>query len=59
MTPLEMDDMYSKIKDIHQMMKDVWTSLKMGDPNDDAKDFMMNIAANLFANKIEGNVGKR
>lgn len=34
MTPLEMDDMYSKIKDIHQMMKDIWTSLKMGDPNE-------------------------
>lgn len=35
------------------MIKDIWISLKQGDPNDDAKDFMMNIIANLFANKIE------
>lgn len=41
------------------MVKDIWTSLKQGDPNDDIKDFWMNIIANLFANKIEGNVGKR
>lgn len=53
MTSLEEDDMYAKIKDIHKMVKDIWISLKQGDPNDDIKDFLMNIAANLAANKIE------
>ena len=35
------------------MLRDIWTSLKMGDPNDDLKDFTMNVIANLAANKVE------
>lgn len=35
------------------MLRDIWTSLKMGDPNDDVKDFTMNVLANLAANKVE------
>jgi hypothetical protein len=53
MTPVEEDDMYAKIKDIHKMVKDIWISLIEGDPKDDIKDFTLNILANLFANKVE------
>jgi hypothetical protein len=35
------------------MLRDIWTSLIQGSPNDDVKDFVMNIFANLYANKIE------
>lgn len=53
MTKIEEDDMYAKIKDIHKIIKDIWASLEQGNPNNDVKDFLMNIIANLAANKIE------
>ena len=51
MTQLEQDDMYSKIKDIHRMVSDIWTSLKQGNPNDDIKDFIINVIANQFGRR--------
>lgn len=51
MTQLEQDDMYSKIKDIHRMVSDIWTSLKQGSPNDDLKDFIINVIANQIGRR--------
>ena len=53
MTKNEEDELLTLVRDNNKMIKDIWTSLKFGDPNDDVKDFVMNIIANLFANKIE------
>ena len=51
MTDLEFDDMYSKIKDIHKMVSEIWISLKQGNPDDDVKDFIINVIANQFGRK--------
>jgi hypothetical protein len=51
MTQLEQDDMYSKIKDIHKMISDIWVSLKQGNPNDDVKDFIINVIANQIGGR--------
>lgn len=51
MTQLEIDDMYSKIKDIHKMISEIWISLKCGNPNDDIKDFIMNVIANQIGKR--------
>ena len=53
MTRNEEIELLTLIRDNNKMIKDIWTSLIQGNPNDDVKDFVMNIMANLFANKIE------
>lgn len=53
MTRNEEEELLTLIRDNNKMLRDIWTSLLHGDPNDDVKDFTMNILANLFANKIE------
>lgn len=49
----EREYLLSRIEDVYRMTKDIWVSLKQGDPNDDIKDFTMNVLANLAATKIE------
>lgn len=51
MTDIELDDMYSKIKDIHRMVSDIWIILHQGSPNDDFKDFIMNVIANKISQR--------
>ena len=51
MIQLEQDDMYSKIKDIHRMVSDIWIALKQGNPNDDLKDFIINVIANQIGRR--------
>lgn len=53
MTNNEEQELLTLTRDNNKMLRDIWTSLKMGDPNDDMKDFTMNIIANLAANKVE------
>lgn len=53
MTRNEEIELLTLTRDNNKMLKDLWNSLLHGDPNDDVKDFVMNIIANLFANKIE------
>ena len=53
MTRNEEQELLTLTRDNNKMLRDVWTSLKMGDPNDDAKDFIMNIVANMVASKID------
>lgn len=50
-------ELLALVRDNNRMLRDIWTSLKQGDPNDDVKDLMMNIVANLVANKMEGHEG--
>ena len=33
------------------MLKDIWISLHQGSPNDDFKDFIINVIANQFGRK--------
>ena len=53
MTRNEEEELLTLTRDNNKMLKDIWISLRSGDPNDDVKDFVMNIMANLFANKVE------
>ena len=39
------------LKDIHKMISEIWISLKQGNPNDDIKDFVINVIANQFGRK--------
>ena len=55
----EEEELLTLTRDNNKMLRDIWISLKEGDPNDDMKDFMMNVAANLAASKIEQNEPNR
>lgn len=56
MTNNEEKELLILTRDNNKMLRDIWISLKLGDPNDDMKDFTMNIIANLAANKVEKNI---
>ena len=51
MTRNEEEELISLTKDNNKMLRDIWNILNS--PADDVKDFVMNIMANLAANKIE------
>lgn len=36
-------------RDNNRMIKDIWTILHQGSPNDDFKDFVMNVVANKIS----------
>ena len=38
-------------RDNNKMLKDIWTILHLGSPNDDFKNFIINILANQFGRK--------
>ena len=54
MTRNEEEQLLSLTKDNNKMLRDILSILIKGTPNDDTKDFLVNIIANLVANKIEG-----
>ena len=51
MTRNEEEELLTLTRDNNKILKDIWNFLNS--PNEDVKDFVMNIMANLFANKIE------
>lgn len=53
MTRNEEEELLTLIRDNNRMIKEIWTMLK--DPNEDVKNFVMDVIANLTANKIENN----
>ena len=59
MTTNEEQELLTLTRDNNKMLRDIWTLLYQGSPNDDVKDFVMNIIANLAANKIEKNDSNR
>ena len=44
----EEQELLSLIRDNNKMIKDIWTILHQGSPNDDFKDFVINVLANQF-----------
>lgn len=36
-------------RDNNKMLRDIWTILHQGSPNDDVKDFVMNVIANKIS----------
>jgi hypothetical protein len=51
MTQNEEQELLTLIKDNNRMLKDIWTLLYQGSPNDDFKNFIINIIANQFSRK--------
>lgn len=51
MTLNEEIELLSIVKDNNRMLKDIWTILHTGSPNDDFKDFLINVIANQFGRK--------
>lgn len=51
MTQNEEQELLTLIKDNNKMLKDIWTLLHQGSPNDDFKDFMINVMANQIGGK--------
>ena len=44
----EEQELLSLVRDNNKMLKDIWTLLHQGSPNDDFKDFVINVIANQF-----------
>lgn len=53
MTLNEEKELLTLVRDNNKMLREIWTSLKQGDPNDDVKNFTMDVIANLTANKVK------
>lgn len=51
MTQNEEQELLSLIKDNNKMLKDIWTLLHTGSPNDDFKDFLINVIANQIGGR--------
>ena len=47
----EEQELLSLVKDNNKMLKDIWTLLHQGSPNDDFKDFIINIMANQIGGR--------
>lgn len=42
------EELLSLVKDNNQLLKNIWILLSQGNPNDDFKDFIINVLANQF-----------
>lgn len=49
MTKNELDELLTLTRDNNKMLKDIWTILN--NPNNDIKDFIMNVIANQFGRR--------
>jgi hypothetical protein len=47
----EEQELLSLTRDNNKMLKDIWTLLHQGSPNDDFKDFIINVLANQFSRR--------
>ena len=47
----EEQELLSLTRDNNRLLKDIWTILHQGSPNDDFKDFVINVLANQFSRK--------
>ena len=47
----EEQELLSLTRDNNKMLKDIWTLLHQGSPNDDLKDFVINVIANQFSRR--------
>lgn len=51
MTQNEEQELLTLTRDNNKMLRDIWNMLQ--DPHEDIKNFVMDVMANLTANKIE------
>ena len=51
MTNNELQELLTLTRDNNKMLRDIWTLLHQGSPNDDFKDFIINVLANQFGRK--------
>lgn len=51
MSQTEEQELLTLIRDNNKMLRDIWTILHQGSPNDDFKDFVINVIANQFSRK--------
>lgn len=51
MTQNKEEELLSLVKDNNKMLKDIWVLLHTGSPNDDFKDFIINVMANQIGRK--------
>lgn len=51
MTVNEEQELLSLVKDNNKMIKEIWTLLHTGSPNDDIKDFLINVIANQIGGR--------
>jgi len=51
MTTNEEQELLTLVKDNNRILRDIWTTIKLGNPNDDFKDFIINVIANQFGRK--------
>lgn len=45
----KLEELITLIRDNNKMLRDIWTILHQGSPNDDLKDFVMNVIANKLS----------
>ena len=43
------EELLTLTRDNNKMLRDIWTILHQGSPNDDVKDFVMNVIANKIS----------
>ena len=46
-----MEELLELAKDNNRMLKDIWILLHTGSPNDDFKDFLINVIANQIGGR--------
>jgi hypothetical protein len=46
-----LDELLTLTRDNNKMIRDIWTILHQGSPNDDFKDFIINVIANQIGNR--------
>lgn len=51
MTENQFEELLTLTRDNNKMIKDIWTLLHQGSPNDDFKNFIINVIANQFSRK--------
>jgi hypothetical protein len=47
----EEEELLTLTRDNNRILCDIWSTLHKGTPNDDVKDFMINVLANQFSRK--------
>lgn len=45
----KLEELITLIRDNNKMLREIWTILHQGSPNDDLKDFVMNVIANKLS----------
>ena len=47
----KLEELITLTRDNNKMLREIWTILHQGSPNDDFKDFVINVIANQFSRK--------